>query len=55
MRSFEEWLAGERYRKAQEEAESKHLQEAAKAQVDRPRQRACIGSGECEENEERLL
>lgn len=49
LRSFEEWLAGERRRKAQEMAESKELEEAAMAQVGRPRQRWCIGSGECEE------
>lgn len=47
LRSFEEWLAGERRRRAQEMAESKELDEAAGAQVGRPRQRWCIGSGEC--------
>eukprot|EP00903_Cladosiphon_okamuranus_P016857 g15545.t1 len=44
LRSFEDWLAGERRRRAQETAESKELEEAAMAQVGRPRQRWCIGS-----------
>lgn len=46
MRPLDEWLATERRRKAREEAEAKDLEAAAKAQVDRPRQRWCIGSGE---------
>lgn len=46
LRPFEDWLASERHRKAEEEAESKDLEAAALAQVDRPRQRWCIGSGE---------
>eukprot|EP00752_Nemacystus_decipiens_P004070 g3725.t1 len=44
LRSFEEWLSGERRRRAQEVAESKELDEDALAQVGRPRQRWCIGS-----------
>lgn len=56
LRSFEEWLAGERRRKAQETAESEELEEAAMAQVGRPRQRWCIGSGEFKESvEEKVL
>lgn len=51
MRKFEEWLARERLRKAQEKAENQDLEKAAQAQVDRPRDRWCIGSGEIEENE----
>lgn len=50
MRHFEAWLIGERRRKAQEKAESQDLEEAAQAQVDRPRKRWCMGSGESEEN-----
>lgn len=42
---LDDWLAGERKRKSQEEAETKELEAAAKAQVGRPRQRWCIGSG----------
>lgn len=49
LRNFEEWLAIERRRKAQEKAENQDLEEAAQAQVDRPRKRWCIGSGESEE------
>ncbi|CAM9318137.1 unnamed protein product, partial [Ectocarpus sp. 12 AP-2014] len=44
MRSFEDWLSGKRHREAQEEAETRDLEDAAKAQVDRPRLRSCIGS-----------
>lgn len=50
MRHFEKWLSEERHLKAQEKAESQDLEEAAQAQVDRPRERWCIGSGEREEN-----
>lgn len=42
---LDDWLAGERKRKSQEEAETKELEAAAKAQVGRSRQRWCIGSG----------
>lgn len=55
LRSFEEWLAGERRRRAQEMAESKELEEAAMAQVGRPRQRWCIGSGESEMRDEESI
>lgn len=48
MRHLEEWFATERRMKAQVEAEARDLEKAAKAQVDRPRQRWCIGSGESE-------
>lgn len=48
LRPLEDWLILERRRKAQEEAEMRDLETAALAQVDRPRQRFCIGSGECE-------
>ncbi|CAM9641707.1 unnamed protein product, partial [Ectocarpus fasciculatus] len=44
MRSFEDWLAGKRHREAQEEAETRDLEDAAKAQIDRTRLRSCIGS-----------
>lgn len=50
MRHFEKWLSEERLLKAQEKAESQDLEEAAQAQVGRPRERWCIGSGESEEN-----
>lgn len=47
MLPLEGWITAERKRKAQEEADTKELEAAAKAQVGRPRQRWCIGSGEC--------
>lgn len=47
LRRLEDWLTAERQRKAQEEAETKDLDEDAKAQVHRTRQRWCIGSGKC--------
>lgn len=46
LRPLEEWLAAERRRKAQEAAETKDLEADANAQVNRVRQRWCIGSGE---------
>lgn len=46
LRPLEQWLGAERRRKVQEEAESKDLQADALAQVQRSRQRWCIGSGE---------
>lgn len=45
LKPFEGWLVSERHRKAQEEAESKDLEADAVAQVDRLRERWCIGSG----------
>lgn len=44
---LDDWVAAKRRRKAQEEAEMKELDAAAQAQVGRPRQRWCIGSGTC--------
>lgn len=46
LRPLEDWLAAERRRKAQEEREIAEIEADALAQVARPRERWCIGSGE---------
>lgn len=46
LRPLEEWVAAERRRKVQEDREMAELEAEGKAQVARPRQRWCIGSGE---------
>lgn len=44
LRPLEDWVAAERRRQAQEAAEMKDLEADAKAQINRTRQRWCIGS-----------
>ena len=47
LRPLEDWLTAERTRISLEAAEAKDLETDAEAQVNRPRQRWCLGSGGC--------